>query len=513
MPDAAVSVPARADRASGTTPLLIEASQPSLLCDYFRIPHRVAAAAQPMALPERHPLRGCAVLRFTAADGQVRSLYRPTEDAYGRSTGAASAGEFRLGDTPMFGRVVHDEAAAGWLRETTTTWTPSEPILDATGRRVASIWRDELGSVFLPFDPDEVVRNFWSEAYQELGGGVAAAPARAIARKVYYRVRPLLPRPTQVALRRAFRRVQERTRFPRWPLEPALDDLYGRIVALFAELAGEPLPFVAPWPDSYRSALVLTHDVETADGLAHIGLLQDLELAAGFRSSWNLVPERYRVPDSLVRELYASGFEVGIHGLRHDGLDLESLRRLRRRLPAMREHAERWDAVGFRAPALQRRWEWMPLLRFDYDSSYPDTDPYEPQPGGCCSLLPFFNGDQIELPVTLPQDHTMFVLLSRPDEALWIEKAQAVADRGGMALLITHPDYMLDEQRLKAYERFLGTYADDPAVWKPLPRELSAWWRRRSASRLENVNGHWTVVGPAAAEARVAFWPADGGTR
>jgi hypothetical protein len=504
---------ATAYRASGTSPLLIEASHASLLCDYFRIPHRVAAAAQPIALPERHPLRACAVLRFTGGDGRLRYLHRPTEAIYGRLAGAASAGEFRLGDIPMFGRIVHDEAAEGWLRETTTTWTRSEPILDASGRRVASIWRDERGSAFLPFDPDEVVGNFWSEAYQELGGGVAAAPARAIARRLYYRVRPALPRRTQVALRRAFTRVQERTRFPRWPLEPALEDLYGRMFALFAELAGEPLPLIAPWPGAYRSALVLTHDVETAAGLAHVDLLRDLELAAGLRSSWNLVPERYRIPDSLVHELHASGFEVGVHGLRHDGLDLESLRRLGGRLPAMREHAERWDAVGFRAPALQRRWEWMQLLRFDYDSSYPDTDPFEPQPGGCCSLLPFFNGDQVELPITLPQDHTMFVLLSRPDETLWIEKAQEIVERGGMALLITHPDYMLDEQRLKAYERFLATYADDPLVWKPLPRELSAWWRRRAASRLEYVNGRWTVVGPAAAEARVAFWPADDGTR
>ena len=28
----------------------------------------------------------------------------------------------------------------------------------------------------------------------------------------------------------------------------------------------------------------------------------------------------------------------------------------------------------------------MPRLGFDYDSSYTDTDPYEPQPGGCCTL-------------------------------------------------------------------------------------------------------------------------------
>jgi hypothetical protein len=46
----------------------------------------------------------------------------------------------------------------------------------------------------------------------------------------------------------------------------------------------------------------------------------------------------------------------------------------------------------------------MPLLVFDYDSSYPDTDPYEPPPGGCCTWLPYFNEELIELPITLAQD-------------------------------------------------------------------------------------------------------------
>jgi hypothetical protein len=55
----------------------------------------------------------------------------------------------------------------------------------------------------------------------------------------------------------------------------------------------------------------------------------------------------------------------------------------------------------------------MASLPFEYDSSYPDTDPFEPQPGGCCSWLPYFNGPLVELPITLPQDHTLFVIPRR----------------------------------------------------------------------------------------------------
>ena len=171
----------------------------------------------------------------------------------------------------------------------------------------------------------------------------------------------------------------------------------------------------------------------------------------GVRSSWNLVPKRYHVDDETVAALTSAGFEVGVHGLYHDGRDLESERMLRKRLPEIRRYAERWRAVGFRSPATNRDWSLMPLLGFDYDSSFPDTDPFEPQAGGCCSLLPYFNGDLVELPITLPQDHTLFVLLGRADEATWVEKAEAIRAIGGMALLITHPDYMCSPHRMEAY--------------------------------------------------------------
>jgi hypothetical protein len=169
----------------------------------------------------------------------------------------------------------------------------------------------------------------------------------------------------------------------------------------------------------------------------------------------------------------------------------------------MREAAERWGAVGFRAPATHREWDWMPRLGFDYDTSSPDTDPFEPQAGGCCSWLPFFNEELVELPLTMPQDHTLFVILGRPDEATWVEKASRLRARGGMALMDTHPDYLLDARVLRAYESFLRRFAADPGVWNALPREVSAWWRRRAASQIEWIDGSWRVAGPAADEARI----------
>jgi hypothetical protein len=272
-------------------------------------------------------------------------------------------------------------------------------------------------------------------------------------------------------------------------------------LAILGALAPEPVPFIAPWPNGHSWAFVLTHDVETEIGYRNLNLLGDVERELGLRSSWNLVPRRYDVDDAVVRGLVDDGFEVGVHGLYHDGRDLESRQTLLERLPEIREWGEQWGARGFRSPATHRRWDLMRLLEFDYDSSSPDTDPFEPQSGGCCTWLPFFNGDLVELPITLPQDHTLFVILSEEDETKWIEKTEFLRGRGGMALLITHPDYMLSNDALALYRRFLMRYAADGSAWKPLPQEVSAWWRRRAESRIERDGADWVVVGPARSDA------------
>jgi hypothetical protein len=296
-------------------------------------------------------------------------------------------------------------------------------------------------------------------------------------------------------------------------VEPSLHDICELVLQSAADAAGQDLPSIAPWPDGYTWALVLTHDVETARGRDAIDRVRAVEAAADLRSSWNLVPERYQVSDGLVERLRAAGCEVGVHGLRHDGRDLESLATLRARLPEMRRWAERWRAVGFRSPATHRVWDWMPMLGFDYDSSYPDTDPFEPIPGGCCWWLPFFNGELVELPITMVQDHTLFVILRR-DDRLWHDKVDVLRRRGGMALLIAHPDYMLDDAPLASYERFLQAHRDDPSAWTALPRDVSAWWRRRAATSLVRVEGGWAPEGPGATEAQIFFTrPGSGSAR
>lgn len=111
----------------------------------------------------------------------------------------------------------------------------------------------------------------------------------------------------------------------------------------------------------------------------------------------------------------------------------------------------------------------------------------------------------------MQQDHTLFVILGHEDETPWVEKATYLRSRGGMVLIDTHPDYMVGSHILTAYDRFLAHFQNAPDVWKALPTEASAWWRRRADSHLVRDGAGWRVAGPAAAQARVQMLaPATG---
>jgi peptidoglycan/xylan/chitin deacetylase (PgdA/CDA1 family) len=474
------------------------ATRPFAFFDYFRVPYEVDdSSASGM---------GC----VRPLPGNDRCLRWFPSGAERRRGGRTR--RFELAGMGLAGSVVPDHVVRRELDADGGAhgWRAAEAVSSADGDRLGSVWRHKDGSVLLPFDPGDVMTTLWSERYREADRSGLGVAGHRLAVRGYYLLRPALPRAVQLRLRRAFTRVQSQASFPAWPVEDGLHDFYTWLFGVLEELAGWPVPWLDLWPDGRSWALVLTHDVETDVGLRRRELLRGPERQLGLRSSWNLVAERYVVDDDVVRALAAEGCEIGVHGLHHDGKDLGSRRLLRRRLPAMRQAAARWEAVGFRSPATQRRWEWMPSMGFAYDTSFPDTDPYEPQPGGCCTVLPFFNDDMVELPITLPQDHTLFVLLGQRDCRLWREKVRHVRERGGMALVLTHPDYAADTTVADAYRELIGSVHADPTLWHALPREVAEWWRRRATSFLHRGPDGWRVDGPAAGEGRVRFGAPSG---
>jgi hypothetical protein len=489
---------------------MFEASGAFAFFDYFRVPYIVqppeathGSAATSMSLGRLRTLE--------QAEGSTRSLlWLPARIGQSMRAETCRIGHYHFGDCSLFGHVALDTAVPALLRGIGQQWEPIETLHNGDGQHTASIWQDLDGNVFLPFDPGEVMHYFWSEGYQRIGRSAVAANLRMVLLGGYYLVRPALPRPLQLRLRRGFTRVQSKSSFPGWPAEDSLHNLYSWLFALVAEIAGQPVPFIDLWPDGWSWALVLTHDVETSVGCRDIELLRGPERERGYKSSWNFVPLRYRVDDGIVRALQDQGCEVGVHGLRHDGRDLRSRRLLERRLPAMRAYARQWNATGFRSPGTQRHWELMPRLGFEYDSSYSDSDPYEPQPGGSCTYLPYFNENMVELPITLAQDHTLFMILDHDDASVWLRKAHHVRQRRGMALILTHPDYAHDARVADGYRALLDEFRGDESVWQALPRDVAAWWRQRALTSVCTDSGSWRLEGPASARGRVRVAKADG---
>jgi peptidoglycan/xylan/chitin deacetylase (PgdA/CDA1 family) len=342
----------------------------------------------------------------------------------------------------------------------------------------------------------------------------ATRPRSALSLTLFYRLKPLIPRRLQIALRRLRarrlrRRHSQEGQFPRWPIEPVLVERHeAALRARVRAAGGGRVPLLGLWPGGHRFAYVLTHDVEGPAGLERIGPLLEIEARHGVVSAWFIVAEDYPVEPALLEGLRDAGCEVGLHGLHHDGRLFESRERFERQLPAIHRHLREWSAEGFRSPAAHRHAAWMPELGSSYDSSFHDTDPFDAQPGGCCSILPYFLGELVELPITLPHDFTLFEILREPDIGLWREKASWIAAHGGLVNVLVHPDYMRTSERLRHYEDLLEFLAALDGGWHALPRDVAAWWRRRRG--LEDALARVEVpTGGAPAAAGAPLWWAE----
>jgi glycosyltransferase involved in cell wall biosynthesis len=309
--------------------------------------------------------------------------------------------------------------------------------------------------------------------------------------RLYYHLKPYLPWRLRMGLRRILARRKLERHKDVWPIN---------------EAAGR-LPDGWPgWPDGKKFAFVITHDVEGPIGVAKCRQLMQLEKELGFRSSFNFVPEGdYAVSRELREELAQNGFEVGVHDLRHDGKLYWTRRDFSENAKRINHYVKEWKASGFRSGFMLHNLDWLHELDVKYDASTFDTDPFEPQPEGVGTIFPFWVsapmaqesevGSQkpvppsslargyVELPYTLPQDSTLFLVLKESSPDIWKRKLDWIVRHGGMALVNVHPDYLRFPgeassastfpvelySRLLKYvgDRYAGTY------WQPLPKEMA----------------------------------------
>ena len=297
-------------------------------------------------------------------------------------------------------------------------------------------------------------------------------------RHTYYFVKPFVPRTLRIALRRWQAQRSKRKFANSWPISPS---------------AGQAPEGWSGWPAGKKFAVVLTHDVERNEGLERCRQLMELESNLGFRSAFNFVPEgEYSTPKELRDCLTASGFEVGVHDLRHDGKLYLTQSVFRNNAGRINRYLADWNVVGFRAGFMHHRLDWLHQLNVLYDSSTFDTDPFEPQPDGVDTIFPFWiprpGGGYVELPYTLTQDFTMFVLLGEKTTAIWERKLNWIAKNGGMVLVNTHPDYMNfdgsnsdpGEYPAGLYEKFLKQLRSkyEGQYWHALPEEVAEFTAR-----------------------------------
>lgn len=312
------------------------------------------------------------------------------------------------------------------------------------------------------------------------------------ARRAYYALKPLLPFRLRQTVRSLTVRMSTRPPFPAWPCETALLKLWLEWLENALTVLGKSdLRHIGFWPDGRNCCVVLTHDVEGPLGLKRMEAMADIEEKFGFRSAWNIPLDQYPVDWHVVERLRARSFEFGAHGLRHDGHLFRSHGDFSKLAPKLTTLAREHQMRGFRAPSTLRQLDWLCTLDFDFDSTMADSDPFEPQPGGTCSIFPFFlKHGMVELPYTLPQDHTLINLLRRDPLPIWISKAEWIAERGGMILTLIHPDYFGDTENLSKYEELLRRLNDLEYAWRAVPSEVAAWWRKRCACRLvEEADG------------------------
>jgi hypothetical protein len=303
-------------------------------------------------------------------------------------------------------------------------------------------------------------------------------------KKIYYRFKSIIPRSIIRELRHFYH--QEVALPENWPIEPRYVYFLWEVLRQVLILSDiKELTISYFWPDGNPFTFVLTHDIETAEGQEYVPIVADLEESLGFRSLFNFVPESYEPDSQLMDSLRKRGFEVGVHGLKHNGRLFDSKSSFMRNASKINRYLKAWNATGFRAELMLRQPEWMQILEIEYDLSFFDTDPFEPISGGTMSIWPFFIGHFVELPYTLVQDHTLTSVLKETTPRIWLEKVDFIEEYHGMALINTHPDYLKSKLTWGVYYEFLNEMKQRGSYWHALPSEVAKWWRARSTSSPE----------------------------
>jgi hypothetical protein len=402
----------------------------------------------------------------------------------------SDSGFFRFRANAIYGR-----SAAGYRR----------PRVGPALYDVSQDVRINQPEAYLPFDPTEIIENFQFERYYGRESWI-----RKVAKRAYYQVRPSLPRSIREGIQRFQLRGWRGLSFPNWPVDVTVENLCEELLLLSLRASGaDRIPFIWFWPEGCDGSLMMTHDVEAAVGLDACHELMDINDEYRMRASFNVVPQgSYSVSESFLAGIRDRGFEIAIQDFSHDGRLFDERREFLRRARLINKYANQYGAKGFRSAVLYRKPEWFDVLNFSYDSSIPNAAHLDPQRGGCCTVMPYFIGNMVELPVTATQDYTLFHLLSERSIALWKTQIGVILGKNGLINFIVHPDYVAHEGVKRLYVDlliYLRELCATRKIWQALPSEIDSWWRARSKMQLVRDGDDWRIEGRGSERAVIAY--------
>jgi hypothetical protein len=329
-------------------------------------------------------------------------------------------------------------------------------------------------------------------------------------RDLYYWLRPALPFSARRRLQQLALGGWRRIPFPKWPVDCSVDDLMVRMLAaVLSASRADRLPFIWFWPEGAPACAILTHDVEGPRGHAFCDALMDINDSFGVKAAFQVIPQSQEgLNRGFVERLRRRHFEVNLHDLNHDGYLFNTHAEFLSRAAQINRYARDLQCHGFRSGAMYREQQWFHAFEFSYDMSVPNVAHLEPQRGGCCTVMPYFVGGLVELPLTTIQDYSLFHILNDYSIRTWKQQVERIVSRNGLISILTHPDY-LGETRARAVYMELLTYLTGmrqaAQLWLTLPGEVDRWWRNRAAMRLVEDGAGWRIEGPDRGRARLAF--------
>jgi peptidoglycan/xylan/chitin deacetylase (PgdA/CDA1 family) len=383
----------------------------------------------------------------------------------------------------------HKPVQVAVSRQTALTILP-EKLYDYTGRS-ASIQKDDSPVEFILSDELSLLKLDVVKEYKKIIDPALDAKSSALYRfltslPIRYDVAPKKIRDFVLRGKRDEGSLNYCDKLP-------LDALRFILANTIERISGRRLPRKT-WKGKSRCCVV-THDVDTQQGLARTGPIKKMEEKYDVESAWYVPTIHYSLDSGMVKDLADHG-EVGVHGAQHSGnlisLPSQKLYRLLYEAKQLLGKMSGSSVKGFRAPLLQHNSTILGQLKkadYSYDTSIPTWEPKHPQTMGqfgIGTVFPLVLNNLVEIPVSTVQDHQLLYVLgltAKETLAEWCSLMSIIKEIGGCSVLLSHPEYgLFDSENISMYEDFLSCISSDSEGWITTPAKLAAEVEEQNAS-------------------------------